>query len=725
MADQKTMLSADRPLEDPQGDLLGYQSFAKHLASAVAKMAPVDGLVVAIHGPWGSGKSTLLNFLTHFLGQHPQAQRPEVIRFNPWWFSGSDALVRSFFGQLADSIDARDATRKKIQNLLAGIGEVVTGLPIPDGGVWVFAKPALKKLVKRVRPGEKNVGELKAELDRLLRDHNCRFLVVMDDIDRLTADEIRQLFSTIKAVANLPNVIYLLAFDKRVVTSALDELHHDHDTSIGYLEKIVQVPFELPLPERTLLQKVLLERLDSVLQPLEESEFDKHYWGNVFFDGIEPLIKTPRDIVRLCNALAVTLPAVRGEVNPVDFIAIETIRLFAPHVYDEIRFNPDEFTGTLDRDGDRDDRKAFHEAYIKKLGTELREPIHNLLQRLFPGLQKIWHNMGYDSGFEAQWRRDLRVCSSEVFPVYFRLAVPQDAIGAQRMREGVELGASPEAFARHLESLSQSITPRGSTRARLFLQRLEDFTEKQIPKSRVRPMLLGIFDAADALYRSEPDHFYMFDISILHQVDRVVYQLLERLDDQERLDVLEDVVDTANSVAAIAGTVVRLGWVHGKYGAREPTPENERLISLQAQESLEKRAAARIKQDAEAGSLVESPMLARVLRAWQDFQEADECGQWLSSVRETHEFLVALVSSALSTSHSIGLGFFGLGDRVGQRNYTVSLELLRRFIDPVAVRPTVDTLLQTANLSNRERRALETFIEAHDKEREDNSGDAH
>ena len=43
--------------------------------------------------------------------------------------------------------------------------------------------------------------------------------------------------------------------------------------------------------------------------------------------------------------LAVTYLAVRGEVNVVDFIALEALRVFLPSLYDTIRSNPDRFSG--------------------------------------------------------------------------------------------------------------------------------------------------------------------------------------------------------------------------------------------------------------------------------------------------------------------------------------------------------------------------------------------
>src|SRR5690242_2661839 len=93
-------LSADKPVLTPDQDRLGYKEFARALATSITYMAPQEGLVMAIYGPWGSGKTTVLNFITHFINEMPESERAVVIQFNPWWFSGHEDLVRIFFGQL-------------------------------------------------------------------------------------------------------------------------------------------------------------------------------------------------------------------------------------------------------------------------------------------------------------------------------------------------------------------------------------------------------------------------------------------------------------------------------------------------------------------------------------------------------------------------------------------------------------------------------------------------
>ncbi|WP_438819314.1 hypothetical protein, partial [Colwellia marinimaniae] len=79
------------------------------------------------------------------------------------------------------------------------------------------------------------------------------------------------------------------------------------------------------------------------------------------------LIQVPRDVVRFTNTLSVTYPAVRGEVNPVDFIALEAVRVFLPDLYGVVRANANRFSGHSRDDRYEEDRnaaQAFRQGWV-------------------------------------------------------------------------------------------------------------------------------------------------------------------------------------------------------------------------------------------------------------------------------------------------------------------------------------------------------------------------
>jgi len=209
-------LGADKPLTNPKDDQLGYASFARHLAESICNMSPVEGLVLAIYGPWGSGKTTLLNFVVHYLQQRP-SERPVIVPFNPWWFSGHEDLTRRFFARLQAVLSKEKVVKEDLRKKIADLAELLSEAPLPSSLRWTG------KLLGKLASGKhKEVPELKEEIADALRKLKLKILVIIDDIDRLSADEIRQLFRVIKTVADFPYCVYLLAFDKTVAIKALE-----------------------------------------------------------------------------------------------------------------------------------------------------------------------------------------------------------------------------------------------------------------------------------------------------------------------------------------------------------------------------------------------------------------------------------------------------------------------------------------------------------------------
>ena len=317
---QDITIGSDAPLTDPAHDAFGYAPFARRIADAVCKTPSPQGLVLAIHGPWGVGKSTLLNFVKHDLARLPSDEQPIVIDFNPWWFNSREDLATQFLLQFRAKLPDESEILRAIGDKMADYGAAIGTTIAKVHGIPWLDKPIafLLKLFKRT---PKDVPTLKTEISNALKEAGQRFVFVIDDIDRLAPDEIRELFKVVKALADFPNVIYLLSFDRKSVVDALNaSLRVDGD---AYIEKIVQAPFSLPAVDRLRLRQKLFTQLDRILESLLPHNFDQTYWGNVYFDGLDHYIRKPRDIVRIANALGVLFPAAAGEVNPVDFIAIE------------------------------------------------------------------------------------------------------------------------------------------------------------------------------------------------------------------------------------------------------------------------------------------------------------------------------------------------------------------------------------------------------------------
>ena len=114
---------ADAPIRSLSEDRLGRRPFAQALAAEVMAAPVARGYVIGLTGPWGSGKTSILNMTVDALGD-----QAVVVQFNPWMFSGTEALVSSFFAEISKQLAKKETKLKDIAGKLATYGQVLSPL---------------------------------------------------------------------------------------------------------------------------------------------------------------------------------------------------------------------------------------------------------------------------------------------------------------------------------------------------------------------------------------------------------------------------------------------------------------------------------------------------------------------------------------------------------------------------------------------------------------------
>ena len=384
---------SDRPAES---DALGRSEFAKHLAKALLSVSAGDGMVVGIEGGWGGGKSTIIGFVKKELQATSVAESKAIIvDFNPWMVSTTGALVDALLTQLAASINVSAFGTEKAVH----VGEKIIGyvsllkhlkflkyvptLSFAGHAVQEFSEIANAALdnassagaaledVKKLLP-TLDLARRKAEVVDALRNLDRPIVVIVDDLDRLPAEEIRTVVQTIKAVADFPRMTYLLAYDRNVVASALGG--GNPAAGLSYLEKIVQVAYPIP-PLFEYQLKTFVERQLNVLKSsacIEFRDFETSSYPTAI-NLLAKLLRHPRDVIRLMNRLMLSLPATRNEVNVVDIMVFEALSQRFPHIRESVHRHPTDFTGHLfrgDFEFDDDEDSAILAGWANVNGEE-------------------------------------------------------------------------------------------------------------------------------------------------------------------------------------------------------------------------------------------------------------------------------------------------------------------------------------------------------------------
>jgi predicted KAP-like P-loop ATPase len=194
--------------------------------------------------------------------------------------------------------------------------------------------------------------------------------VMVDDLDRLTPAELLEMLQLVKANGDFPNLIYLLLCDRPTVERNIQEAAKAA-SGREYLEKIVQVAFGVPLLDRKRLQQILFKGLDTLIADKAVSKhFNQTRWGNIFVGGLQHHFSSLRQVNLFLSTFSFHCALFKSggafEVNVIDLIALETLRVYEPDFYLALPKNKSLLTGVRDFGrGNRDEERQKSTRYWK------------------------------------------------------------------------------------------------------------------------------------------------------------------------------------------------------------------------------------------------------------------------------------------------------------------------------------------------------------------------
>jgi hypothetical protein len=305
--------------------------------------------VIAVNGAWGTGKSSVAVMVKEAL-----ENQVELVEFEPWLVNSQELLVGEFFSALGEKLfsEGNSAGAMRFKHYaskyarggaaigLAALSAVAaTILPKAAAAAVDTVATAASKSLTSEADGEISLKQLKSQI---ITDAAARagkpILVLIDDIDRLSHEEIRVVLQLVKACANFPGVRYLLLYDREQVCAALKG-------SVGspeaFLEKIVNQAFDLPEATLDQRQYVLVKALDRLDIGTAMAEDEAQRYSSVVTQVLLPGLHTVRHVKRYVSTVSSLLPGVIGngfrKVDLGDFLSLEFIRQYIPTLYAVLR----------------------------------------------------------------------------------------------------------------------------------------------------------------------------------------------------------------------------------------------------------------------------------------------------------------------------------------------------------------------------------------------------
>lgn len=648
---------SDEPIYKEDEDILKRASFVNNLADSIISWDKEKSLVIGLYGKWGVGKTSILNLTENKLKESKESI--EIIKFNPWGYSESDDLLNPFIKQISTQL-SKNKKNRKLLSLLKKYVELLKLFPSKDSltktwsyiilvtdviGINLFNKfpnfiPKLKywvlfglaflaiilffsdtliKILSIKWHEEKTLSEIKSNINTKLLSSK-KMIIIIDDIDRLSAQEMRQIFRIVKNNADFQNTIYILSFDREVVEKAIS-IDNKLDGK-SYIEKIVNVEYDITEPPNSILRKYLLMQFEHIIEPLDDNEKkcfseDNEKWSCIF-NQISKNITTIREIKRYVNLIAFKLNQFINnttlEINLIDYFAIEFIRFKFPDYHIFIHKNRTYFLNTKgslsynlavpDSDNDNWFKKS-----ISRYNKEEQICLSEIIVWLFPAcrypVDSYYKIMAHGVNI-GEYDRKKYICSNTFFNIYFEHLPAIDDNSVSQY----DIDLIKKNVSNHDRLYSLFIDYIENDRIHNLLNLIESNIREPnfLNKEEGKNFLICLFEIADDI----PETTELFS-NIPQSILLKGYILLSNFDQKASYDIFIDVIEKCKNV-----------YYPAHFLERQISEYNETSTHIFNKKDFEKLKTKCIKKINECKdsviSLTHFPILAEI---WKIFSESD------------------------------------------------------------------------------------------------------
>lgn len=467
----------DAPITKCSDDELGRKDFAAGLATSFSSYFGKTSFVVSINGKWGCGKTSLMNMCRENLEK--KIPQPTVIEIDGWDWTDSSSIGNVLLAKLdmqlgrASSDEVRrigklfhlyslDEEEKSFLSsatydlmfFFYGLALVAMNsfkiVPEPwmltafgwvmllFSGYNLLAKYLSQHhgIISKIFHGLADFLDVptsvrKQEIVQAMENLDAHIYVVIDDIDRLDAEEIRQLLRVVKTNLNFPNLIFILLCDEDQLVNAVSSTSGSNESTASdgrrFLEKIIQLSIRVPAIEEGTLPQLFTARLNRLLEYYKHSEdFDWKRWKEIRDKVVYPFFKNMRDLVRFFNSFDFVLSRLIQKddytVDCLDVLCMELLNTFEPAVWDKISSSRLYFTYQYTKGKyefvTEDEMKGALDA-LKPLCHSNEAATFQLIREVFPNLAAYFGTARPEEGSRENWFHLKRICHPRIFERYF------------------------------------------------------------------------------------------------------------------------------------------------------------------------------------------------------------------------------------------------------------------------------------------------------------------
>lgn len=296
----------------PTKDLLGYGKSADVLSQVIKDVQPP--FTIGIFSKWGFGKTTVMTMIQKELEVESSI---ETLWFNPWKYNEKELIWKALVAELYSEIAQDD--RITIEFLKQTVERVANFT-----GTLAGKEDIGTKFFELFRLEPQFLNQMEDFTNRLINEFvgdDGKLIIFVDDLDRCLPENAIKVLEAIKLFFDNSRCIFVIGLDKSIIEKGI---HVIYDEKIGmsgidYLEKIIQLPFNIPAITDKNIEQFILTLCDGVTR---EASFEVLKYGSD---------NNPRRIKRFLNIFNIL-----KEVF--DFETLDDEKLLAKVIMLQLRF---------------------------------------------------------------------------------------------------------------------------------------------------------------------------------------------------------------------------------------------------------------------------------------------------------------------------------------------------------------------------------------------------
>lgn len=686
----------DSPIEISEDDYFGINEFTKTLAKGISDINNPVGTVIALHGPWGSGKSSAVNLVKNHLKDSDQ--EIQIVNFACWWYRGEEALALAFLQNLNSAFTLKFGDKvkefipKMAKNLLQAGPIIASAVAVATTGKpWSGLIKLPFDFISRFFPDGDSLECVFSKLTEFLLSQDTRFLVIIDDIDRLSPEEAIAVFRIVKSVGRLPNVQYLLVFDRTLAEKNAAQLFPSEGPH--FLEKIIQVSLELPYPLKSDLNNVALSNLHRICGPIDEA--DLQHLMNLYYDIIAPSIETPRDIARYNASLSLIWPAISKEVCIGDFLAVEMLRLKHPLLHRNIAKNKNVLCDN--RSEEKTDENIINSRLLKDISNDEKDFAKRCFDRLFPN----WQSRKYVGGFEQSWSQNKMICSKMHFDTYFRLSISDHNMSGELLKELISR-ANDKAFVQAVfRNAAATRRKDGTSLIPVYLDELSTQSSK-INASDSIAILSALFEIHDDidLEIDTANGFMSLATTSRRYLWLTSSLLFNRFTIEERSAKIMEMCK--NWPIGWLAEFTRSCLASYEKIQNNPDKLHDPLVTEGCANELGRKTLQNIIEYSKSNEMIAHKDLGSLIHMWYrlDASEPKQVKVWANNQLKVDKNAVLIAKTFTSEAWGHGTDANGLDDRVSMRQFSVDVDKDSTYIDLDLLAVQIQSIVDSGELSD-------------------------